>query len=449
MDNNLEKILRDNTGGINDTNDAVESNVPAESQETIPDDIVNDAKEEEVLESQIVEKSVNGKNVGFFEKIVTTFACAVVFGLVAFLTFACADNLWGKPAGPIINNVQNNVELGIVESIETPDGVIVSTSIPTVAEAATPSIVSITNLSIYEVNSFFYGTQKYESESNGSGVIIGKNDKELLIITNNHVIEGNKSLTVKFANDKTATAIVKGADSKVDIAVVAVKLNDIEAETFKDIKVAQIGDSDKLVVGEPVIAIGNALGYGQSVTSGIVSAVDRKISGFETTLIQTDAAINPGNSGGALLNIKGELIGINTAKMSDETVEGMGYAIPITEVLDSVRAMMEKETREKVPEAKRGKLGISCVDVDETAAKYYNIPKGAYINEVEKDGAANKAGICKGSVITSFDGTSINGSTALVDLLAYYEKGETVTVTISVPNQDGTYESKDVQVTLG
>jgi serine protease Do len=228
----------------------------------------------------------------------------------------------------------------------------------------------------------------------------------------------------------------------------AVKLKDLEAETIEKIKVAPLGNSKQLTVGEPAIAIGNALGYGQSVTSGIISAINREMDDFDTPLIQTDAAINPGNSGGALLNIKGEVIGINTAKVASNAVEGMGYAIPISEVKTILVEMMNKETREKVPEEKRGKLGISCVTVDDTAILYYNMPKGAYISEVVENAAAYKAGITKGSIVTKFDGNSIASSTALVDLLAYYEIGETITIEIAVPKSDGTYETKEVNVTL-
>lgn len=311
-----------------------------------------------------------------------------------------------------------------------------------------PSVVSITNLSVQEVQSFFFGTQQYESESNGSGIIIGKNDTELLIVTNNHVIEGNKMLTITFVDEESVEAVVKGTDADIDIAVVSVKIADMKQETLEKIKVAALGDSDALIVGEPTIAIGNALGYGQSVTSGIVSALERKLEGLDTELIQTDAAINPGNSGGALLNIRGEVIGINTAKMAANAVEGMGYAIPISEVKEIIEEMMNRETREKVNEKNKGVLGIMCVDVDEMAVKYYNMPAGAYINEVVEGGAADKAGISKGSIVTKFDKTSVNSSTALVDLMAYYKAGETVEIEIAVPNMYGEYEKKTVEVTL-
>lgn len=455
MENNdLEKIINNNVGGIENNNDNVDSDMDySKSAENANDNFAANAtcnvdknKTNEPEANEITEKPINAKQPRFLEKIVTSFACAVVFGLIAFLTFACADNLWGKDT--TVNNSQNIVELGVTSIVEAPDGEVLSTSIPTVAKNVMPSVVSITNLSVQEVNSFFYGTQEYEYESSGSGIIIGKNDSELLLVTNNHVVEGNKSLTVTFIDGESVEAVVKGSDADIDIAVIAVKLSGLSSETIETIKVATLGESGELVVGEPSIAIGNALGYGQSVTSGIISAVERELDGFDTHLIQTDAAINPGNSGGALLNIRGEVIGINTAKVNADAVEGMGYAIPISEVKEIIEEMMNKETREKVDEEKRGKLGITCVDVDDMAAQYYNMPKGAYINEVVNDGAADRAGLSKGSIITKFDETVVSSSTSLADLLAYYKAGETVTVTVSVPKQDGTYESKNFQVTL-
>ena len=321
-------------------------------------------------------------------------------------------------------------------------------SIPTVAKSVMPTVVSITNVGVQEVESFFFGRYEHEFESVGSGIIIGKNDDELLIVTNNHVIEGNKTLTVTFIDNSSTEAVVKGADPNVDLAIISVKLKDLGEETSKEIKVATLGKSEEVVVGEPVIAIGNALGYGQSVTSGIISALERELYGFDTHLLQTDAAINPGNSGGALLNIRGEVIGINTAKLADDAVEGMGYAIPISEVKEIITSLMERETRERVPESQRGKLGISCIDVDETAAKYYGMPMGAYISEVVENGAANKAGLMKGSIITAVDDQVVTSSTALVDLLSYYRVGETVEIKVSIPTQYGEYEERLVKVTL-
>jgi serine protease Do len=394
--------------------------------------------------------SNSGKNKNnFTHKLLMMISLGLVFGAVAGATFVNFIRIYGNVTSAENNDINaGNVQIGAVEMVEAPAGDIITTNIPTVANNAMPSVVSITNLSVQEVQYLFFGTQQYEYESTGSGIIIGENDQELLLVTNNHVVEGNKTLTVTFVDGESAEAIVKGTNADIDIAVIAVKIAAIKKDTMDAIKVATIGDSNTLTVGEPTIAIGNALGYGQSVTSGIVSALGRELDGFDTALIQTDAAINPGNSGGALLNIRGEVIGINTAKLADNAVEGMGYAIPISEVKEIIEEMMTKETREKVDEEKRGTLGISCVDVDEMAAKYYNMPTGAYINEVSEGGAAHKAGISKGSIITKFDKTSISGSTALVDLLAYYEAGETVEIEIAVPTPTGEYEKKTVEVTL-
>ena len=324
------------------------------------------------------------------------------------------------------------------------------TDVSQVAANVMPSVVSITNLSVQEVQNFFFGgstTQQYEST--GSGIIVGQNDTELLIVSNNHVVEGSTTLTVSFVDDKSITAKIKGTDATLDLAIISVPLSEIEKDTLDAIKIATLGDSNALAVGEPAIAIGNALGYGQSVTYGIISAVDRQIKGYDADLIQTDAAINPGNSGGALLNQRGEVVGINTIKVSADAVEGMGYAIPISDVNDILNDLMNRETREKVDVAKRGTLGISGIDVDESVTQYYNMPQGVYIKEVLKGGAAKKAGMVQGSIITKFDGTSIKNMTELKAQLEYYEAGEEVKVVVKVPSSNGGYEEKTYKVTLG
>lgn len=292
--------------------------------------------------------------------------------------------------------------------------------------------------------SFFGGVSEIPSESAGSGIIISQNDEELLIVTNNHVVEGGETLTVTFSDGASIEATVKGTDSARDLAVIAVPLESIADDTLNTIKVAVIGDSSSLKVGEPTIAIGNALGYGQSVTAGIVSAVQRVIDGYDGQYIQTDAAINPGNSGGALLNVNGELIGINSAKISDSSVEGVGFAIPISDVTDIIETLMN---RTKVADGDRGYIGISGYDVTEEGSKMYNIPTGVYIAEVQKNGAAEKAGITKGSIITGFEGISINGMDSLQEQLSYYAAGEEVTVVVQVPTRDG-YEETEVNLTL-
>ncbi|MDL2249419.1 trypsin-like peptidase domain-containing protein [Lachnospiraceae bacterium OttesenSCG-928-J05] len=384
--------------------------------------------------------------------LVKAICFGLIFGLVGGLTFTGTN--------AVLNNVIGNKDTGkSVAETKTTDKVAldvnasgtVNTDISEIAKNVMPSVVSITNMSVSQVMDFFGGVRERESESAGSGIIISENDDELLIVTNNHVVEGNTTLTVSFIDEESVEASVKGTDSTKDLAVIAVKKDDVKASTKEEIKVATIGDSTKLQVGEPVVAIGNALGYGQSVTTGIVSATNRKLDmeGFDSELIQTDAAINPGNSGGALLNIKGELIGINTVKANDVAVEGMGYAIPISDASEVITTLMNKETREVVPEDERGSVGVSGVDVTAENAKLYNIPQGVYVSEVVKGSGAAKADIKKGSVITAIDGTSVGNYQALSEELQYYRVGDKVTLTVQVPDEDGSYSESEVEVTLG
>lgn len=379
--------------------------------------------------------------------------CAgVAFGLVASVTFQTGNYVGTKVFGTTTTNGKT------AKTAQTVDGAKLTTSssstgtsdIATIAKNAMPSIVSITNMSVQEVQSFFGGTQQQESTSVGSGIIIGQTDSELLILTNNHVVEGNEKLTVSFVDNESVEANVKGTDSTKDLAVVAVKISDVKDSTMDKIAVATMGDSSKLEVGEQVVAIGNALGYGQSVTSGIVSATERTLDGYEGgTLIQTDAAINPGNSGGALLNSNGEVIGINTAKVATDSVEGMGYAIPISDASDTIQNLMNQETKTKVSEAEQGYLGIQGVDVSDESAKMYNMPTGVYISDVVKNGGAQQAGLTKGSVITGLEGTTISDMNSLKEQLQYYRVGDKVKVTVQVPGNNGEYTEKTVEVTLG
>ena len=379
--------------------------------------------------------------------------CAgVAFGLVASVTFQTGNYVGTKVFGTTTTNGKT------AKTAQTVDGVKLTTSssstgtsdVATIAKNAMPSIVSITNMSVQEVQSFFGGTQQQESTSVGSGIIIGQTDSELLILTNNHVVEGNEKLTVSFVDNESVEANVKGTDSTKDLAVVAVKISDVKDSTMDEIAVATMGDSSKLEVGEQVVAIGNALGYGQSVTSGIVSATERTLDGYEGgTLIQTDAAINPGNSGGALLNSNGEVIGINTAKVATDSVEGMGYAIPISDASDTIQNLMNQETKTKVSEAEQGYLGIQGVDVSDESAKMYNMPTGVYISDVVKNGGAQQAGLTKGSVITGLEGTTISDMNSLKEQLQYYRVGDKVKVTVQVPGNNGEYTEKTVEVTLG
>ena len=325
-----------------------------------------------------------------------------------------------------------------------------------IAENAMPTIVAITNKSVQEVQSFYRGrTFQYESESCGSGIIVGENDTELLICTNNHVVEGARELTVSFIDESSYQAQIKGTDPSNDLAVVAVNLEDIDQDTLSQIKIAKLGDSDEMRVGEQVVAIGNALGYGQSVTTGIVSAKDRTIDVQEgrsiysyEDLIQTDAAINPGNSGGALLNMNGELIGINSAKASSSGVEGMGYAIPVSKAQPILEKLMNRETRNIVDEDEAAYMGISGEGVSSEAVQLYNVPAGIYLTQVAEDSPAAKAGLQVGDIITAFDDVQVTTMDELKDRLQYYKGGETVEMKVQSA-ANGAYTEKTVSITLG
>ena len=338
---------------------------------------------------------------------------------------------------------------------DTKDGNIKGQSLDVsdIASATMPSIVSITNKSVQEVQNYFdmFGMggqmQEQEVESAGSGIIVGQNDTELLIVTNNHVVENADTLSVAFVDNEVYEAAIKGTDADNDLAVVAVKLEEISDDTMSEIKAIQLGDSENLQVGEQVVAIGNALGYGQSVTTGIVSAVDRQLDEASCNLIQTDAAINPGNSGGALLNMQGQLVGINSATLASTEVEGMGYAIPVSVAQPIMEDLMSRTTREKVSEDQASSIGIKGVDVDSETAETYGMPQGAYVAEVNEGSAAEKAGLKEGMIITKFDGTSVKSMSDLKAQLAYYAAGETVNLTVSVAD-NGEYQEKDLQITL-
>ena len=330
-----------------------------------------------------------------------------------------------------------------------------SMDVTSIVQSAMPSIVAITNKSVQEVQNYFSmfsrggGTQEQEVESQGSGIIIGQNDSELLIATNNHVVEGADTLSVCFADDNACEATVKGTDSDNDLAVIAVKLSDISDDTMSKIKIAEIGDSNQLQVGEQVVAIGNALGYGQSVTTGIVSAVNRQLedSNSENGFIQTDAAINPGNSGGALLNMQGQVIGINSAKLASTEVEGMGYAIPVSTASPIFEDLMNRQTRTKVSSDQAAALGIKGQTVDSSIAEAYGIPQGVYVAEIEQGSASEKAGITAGSVITKFDDTTIESMDDLKSCLEYYAAGETVDLVVKIAD-NGSYVEKTLTITL-
>ena len=338
-----------------------------------------------------------------------------------------------------------------------------------IASEALPSIVSITTKSVQEVQNYFgmYGMygyapqqQEQEVEGSGSGIIVGKNDDELLIATNYHVVEGADTLSVAFTDGNAVEASVKGFDEERDLAVVSVSLDDVKDDTMDAISIAKIGSSDDLKVGEQVIAIGNALGYGQSVTTGIVSAKNRRMDSDNNTvtdgsddssdgvnLIQTDAAINPGNSGGALLNMEGEVVGINSAKLASTEVEGMGYAIAISDVTDILQNLMNETSRDKLDDSEHGVLGIEGSSVSSEAVQMYGIPAGVFVKKVTEGGAADKAGLKANSVITEFNGKTVSSTDQLIEYLSYYEPDEEVELTVQVPHGTS-YKEETVKVTL-
>lgn len=399
---------------------------------------------------------------------------AVLFGGIASGTFLAvnyaagyspsAANTADTPDASANQADSSQQASSLLKATSSPDGQTASGTldVSSVASSVMPSIVSITNKSVQEVQNYFsmfgYGghSQQVESESVGSGIIIGQNDSELLIVTNYHVVQNADTLSASFIDNSVCGANLKGTDPDNDLAVIAVPLSGISESTMGQIKVATIGDSDTLKVGEQVVAIGNALGYGQSVTTGIVSATNRTISTSVTknaenvpSYIQTDAAINPGNSGGALVNMNGEVIGINSAKLASTEVEGMGYAIPVSRVSDIIETLMNETTRSKVSSDQQSALGISGLTVDATVTNAYGIPSGVYVAEVTENGSAQTAGIKAGDVITKFDGKTVSDIQELKDMLQYYAAGETVTVTVKTPGQANTYEEREFSVTLG
>lgn len=331
-----------------------------------------------------------------------------------------------------------------------------ATDVSQVVEEAMPAVVAVASTAVYQMPDFGFGwffgggSQSYEVPSSGSGIIIGENDTELLIVTNNHVVQDTVSLKITFVDDAAVDAAVKGTDTDTDLAVISVPLDQIPQETKEKIAVARLGDSDGLKVGQGVIAIGNALGYGQSVTVGYVSALNREIKtsdGNARVLLQTDAAINPGNSGGALLNMKGEVIGINAAKYSSTEVEGIGYAIPVSGVQDILDELMNRKTRSEVAEEKRGYLGIQGTTVDEDAAAAFGMPKGVYVYKILKDGAAADSQLREKDIITKLDGMTVKSMQELQKFLKGYETGETIELLVQ-RQEDGQYKEIQIPVTL-
>lgn len=325
-----------------------------------------------------------------------------------------------------------------------------TTDVSAIAEAAMPSVVAINDTMTVEQRNWFGMPQTYQATSSGSGIIVAQSDTELLIATNNHVVSGATDLEVTFVDDNSVAAAIKGTDSATDLAIIAVQLSDIPADTMSKIQVASLGDSDQLKVGQQVVAIGNALGYGQSVTVGYISAKDRKITdenGVEHTYLQTDAAINPGNSGGALLDLNGNVIGINAAKTASTEVEGMGFAIPISDARDILDNLMTKQTRIAVDKDAQGYLGIRVINVDSAASQAYGMPVGVFVYQIMEGGAAANSDLKEKDIITKFDGQSITTSEELTDMLTYYESGSQVTLTVQTL-VNGAYIEHEVSVTL-
>ena len=391
------------------------------------------------------------------KKGIKTIALAMAFGVTASASFQGSNLLieqWtGKEAqAEAAEGVQLNQTLGqnIEGGVNTGSFTGGTKDISAIASQAMPSVVSITNKSVQEMR-LFGQSQAFESESRGTGIIIGQTDTELLLVTNHHVVNGADEISVGFVDGEIAEAKRKGSDTGRDLAVLSVKMEELSDKTKGAIRVIELGKSSELQVGEQVVAIGNALGYGQSVTTGIVSALNREviIENNTNTLIQTDAAINPGNSGGALLNMDGQLVGINSAKYSDTNVEGMGYAIPVDDVVDIIEGLMNRTIREeKAPEGEQGFLGITGQDVTSDVSEAYDMPKGVYITSVEEGSGAAAAGLKKGDIITRFDGSSVGTLAELKEQLSYYKTGEQVKLTVSMA-AEGEYQEQVVTVLLG
>ena len=420
------------------------------------------------------------------KKGLTLSLCAVLAGGLAAGSFEGVNNLAGWSGATTVEAASNKDETTLTYAKSEKKDADASDSksdtgkdtgstakgnldVSEIASEALPSIVSITTKSVQEVQNYFgmYGMygyapqqQEQEVEGSGSGIIVGKNDDELLIATNYHVVEGADTLSVAFTDGNAVEASVKGFDEERDLAVVSVSLDDVEDDTMDAISIAKIGSSDDLKVGEQVIAIGNALGYGQSVTTGIVSAKNRRMDSDNNTvtdgsddssdgvnLIQTDAAINPGNSGGALLNMEGEVVGINSAKLASTEVEGMGYAIAISDVTDILQNLMNETSRDKLDDSEHGVLGIKGSSVSSEAVQMYGIPAGVFVKKVTEGGAADKAGLKANSVITEFNGKTVSSIDQLIEYLSYYEPDEEVELTVQVPHGTS-YKEETVKVTL-
>lgn len=404
----------------------------------------------------------HGRNAGAaVRKVMLSISLGLLFGLFAGLGFFAVQQ--GREQ--LLQNEEPEKTISTTETVQTkeeasPSGIdltntnnitVVDSDISSVVEEVMPAMVSIVNNFTETGTTFFGQTYSAPGESGGSGIIVKETEDELLLVTNYHVVADADKLTVLFYDDSTAEAHIKGTDADMDLAVIAVPLSDLSEETKNSIAIATLGNSDNLKLGEPVIAIGNALGYGQSVTNGIVSALNREITledGSQNTFIQTNAAINHGNSGGALLNVNGEVVGINSNKLSGSSIEGMGYAIPISAASPIIAELMERETRDEVDESERGYLGITLQEVTREISAMYKMPRGVYVISVEEGSGAKQAGVMSGDIITKFDGQSIDSYNDLQKALTYFAVGDTAKISVMRP-ENGQYVQYDLEVTLG
>ena len=394
------------------------------------------------------------KHGGYFRKAMVSVSLGLFFGLFAGIGFYAVQQGTGmfttSTDTAVVDEIASEATTESTQSAQLATNVTyVESDVSNVVEKVMPAMVSIVN-NFTETANVFGQQYTQEEAASGSGIIVGKTDDELLIVSNNHVVESADTLTVTFIDGSEAQAQVKGLDSDMDLAVIAVSLNDLSDDTKNAITVATLGSSDDLKLGEPVIAIGNALGYGQSVTNGIVSALNREITlenGSTGTFIQTNAAINPGNSGGALLNMRGEVIGINSNKIGGSSIEGMGYAIPISTARPIIEDLMERQTRTKYSEEERGYLGISCINVTSDLSENFSMPQGIFVAQVYSGTGAEAAGLVRGNIVVAFDGVTVQNQEELTKQMQYYKAGESVEITIMVNSANG-YQQKNVTVTL-
>lgn len=403
------------------------------------------------------------------KKIITVVISAIAFGLIAGLVMV-GVNVFSVETGilksnPVVSAIENATEK------ENPNTIISTISnikqkshsntydvvddTADLIEEVMPTVVSITNMQKFKQNGYsMFGfrvqPQEYEAPASGSGVIVGMTDEQIIILTNNHVIESSSSLSVTFHDTETVDAAIKGSDSSIDLAIISVDKKNIKQETLNNLKVSKLGNSDNIRIGERVFAIGNALGIGQSVTSGIISAKDREIDTIDNAakLIQTDAPINPGNSGGALINVKGELIGINVAKSAGNTIEGMGYAIPINVARDVIETMSKRKDREAIPEAEQGQLGITCKNIDAQTAESLDMPEGIYVYKIEDDSASKNSELKEKDIIVSFDDQNVKTVSELQELLRYTKAGQEVSIKVK-RLEGGSYIDKEFKLKLG